>query len=108
MAGKAGLQIRQTDAGTIMRKSKRHAQLKRGCGEELRKSTKQFHDRFTCGQGAQDTGRVFGIVDGDVEGVIDRRGQFFRADGIIGWILAVLVRFAVDLASGNSSAGENR
>ena len=55
----------------------------------------QFHDRLACGQGAREAGGVLRIADGNVEGVVNSRGQSFGPHGVGDGILAELVRLAV-------------
>ena len=69
---------------------------------------KQFHDRLALGQQPRNPAGILRVVDGNIEGVIDRGGQFFRTHGIVRGILAVLVGTTVNVAALDAGTGNDR
>jgi len=51
----------------------------------------QFHHRFARGYGARNAGIVLRLVEWNVEGMVDGRGQLLGANGVAGDVRTMLV-----------------
>ena len=73
----------------------------------MRYLSEQCHDRFARREGPRDARIVLRLVERNVEGMVNRRGQLFGTDGVTSGILAMLVGFAEYLAASNARARHN-